>query len=295
MKPESLTVNHIRTFVLAFQFTQLKIAIHLHMLQFNKSFLNLSFFLFIAIGVISCTAPKKVVYLYNLKDSTAGSLQTAQMNFENPIQKNDQLWITIGGSNIADLVVVNSGNGSTPGSASASGTNSSTSTGYLVEADGKIKLPYLGKVQAEGLSRLQLEAFLTEKFKEFTKEPVVNVRYMNYNFSVLGEVINPGRFSMPSERTTILEAIGMAGDISELGKRENVLVIREVNGQRDFARINLLSKDIFNSPYYYLKTNDVVYVEPVKTRFFNRTGIPQYFNIAAVGLSLLITIINLRK
>ena len=81
----------------------------------------------------------------------------------------------------------------------------------------------------------------------------------------------------------------------DLGKRDNVLVVREVNGERNFARINLLSKHLFNSPYYYLKTNDVVYVEPVKAKFVNRTGVPQYLSIVAVGLSLLITIINLRK
>ena len=100
---------------------------------------------------------------------------------------------------------------------------------------------------------------------------------------------------MPTERTTIFDALGLAGDLTEMGKRENVLLIREVNGQREFARINLLSKDLFNSPYYYLKTNDVIYVEPVKTRFIARTGLPQYVGIAAVGLSLFITVINLIK
>jgi polysaccharide export outer membrane protein len=100
---------------------------------------------------------------------------------------------------------------------------------------------------------------------------------------------------MATERTTILEALSQAGDIGEMGRRENVLVIREVNGQREFARVNLLSKELFTSPYYYLKTNDVIYVEPVKTRFINRTGVPQYLGIAAVGLSLLITIINVSK
>ena len=113
---------------------------------------------------------------------------------------------------------------------------------------------------------------------------------------MLGEVNGRGgHFSMTNERMTILEAISMAGDISELGRRDNIMVIREVNGERKVARVNLLSKDIFNSPYFYLKTNDVVYVEPVKAKFINRSGIPQYLTIVAVGLSLLLTIINLRK
>ena len=87
----------------------------------------------------------------------------------------------------------------------------------------------------------------------------------------------------------------MAGDMTDLGKRDNVMVVREENGERKFARVNLLSKDIFNSPYFYLKTNDMVYVEPVKAKFISRTGVPQYLSIVAVGLSLILTIINLRR
>ena len=271
---------------------------------FDRCRLYFAILLLITVNIISCTAPKQVVYFYNLKDSASAhllkdsalaSLHIAQSDFENIIQKNDQLWITVGGSNLTDLLIINSAAGVPAGSAATSAAQSPTATGFLVEADGKIKLPYLGMVQAEGLTRLQLEAFLTEKFKDYTKDPVVNVRFLNYNFSVLGEVPKPGRFNMPTERTTIVEALSMAGDIGELGKRENVLIIREVNGKRDFARVNLLSKDLFNSPYFYLKTNDVIYVEAVKTRFISRTGLPQYMAIVAVGLSLLITIINLSK
>ena len=252
--------------------------------------------------VVSCTAPKKVVYLYNLpdtatvkKDSSVDKLRVAQVSFENLIQKNDQLWITVGGSNIADLMVLNSAIGVPSGAGVNNLLPGSTATGFMVEADGKVKLPYLGSLQAEGLTRLQFEAFLTEKLKDYTKNPVVNVRFLNYNFSVLGEVAKPGRFNMVTERTTIFDALGMAGDITEMGKRENILFVREVNGKREFARINLLSKDIFDSPFFYLKTNDVIYVEPVKTRFIARTGVPQYIGVAAVGISLFITVINLIK
>jgi polysaccharide biosynthesis/export protein len=262
----------------------------LPMLYLFKYRLPLALILGIASQLFSCTTAKKVVYAYDLKDTTAGSLRKAQSTFENPIQKNDQLSISIGSSNPPDLIILNSANGIVGGL-----TNVPISTGYLVEADGKIQLPFLGKVQAEGLTRLQLEDVLTERFKDYTKNPVVNVRFLNYNFSVLGEVAHPGKFNMATERTTILEALGMAGDVNDLGKRENVLVIREENGQRDFARVNLLSKDLFLSPYYYLKTNDVVYVEPVRAKFITRTGVPQYLGVAAVGISLLITILNVTK
>jgi polysaccharide biosynthesis/export protein len=244
----------------------------------------------------SCTSTKQVIYFNDLNDSTAKTIKTAQENFENPIQKNDQLWISVGGSNISDLPALNSGNGMGLGSGNALTAGSSgAALGYLVEADGKIQVPYIGKVQAEGVTRIQFEQKLTELFKDYTKDPIVNVRFLNYNFSILGEVSRSGRYNMPTERVTILEAISMAGDITDLGKKDNVTVIREVNGERQVARVNLLSKDVFNSPYFYLKTNDVVYVEPVKARFISRTGVPQYLSIVAVGLSLILTIINLRK
>lgn len=254
------------------------------------------YILFLGIFVIafhsfSCTSTKKLIYLYDLKDTTLGTVNKAQAAFENLIQKNDQLWITVGGSNPLDLGVLNSGSG-------VSGpinTTNGAAIGYFVEADGKIKIPYVGSVQAEGLTRLQLEKTLTELFKDYTKNPIVNVRFLNYSYSVLGEVTRGGKFNMVNERTTILEAITMAGDLTDLGKRDNVLIVREVNGQRNFARINLSSKDLFKSPFFYLKTNDVIYVEPVRAKFIARNGVPQYLSILAVGLSLLITIINLKK
>ena len=247
-----------------------------------------------AYTTISCTATKQVIYLNDLKDSVKGNLLNAQTAFQNLIQKNDLLSIIVGSSNSLDLPVLNAGNGMTPGSGSASSAGGA-SAGYLVEADGTIKIPYVGKILAQGLTRLQLEDTLTQIFKDYTKNPIVNVRFLNYSYSVLGEVGNRGKFNMPTERTTILEAISQAGDLTEIAKRDNILVVREVNGVRNYARVNLLSKDLFSSPYFYLKTNDIVYVEPVKAKFISRKGVPQYLGIIAVGLSLLITVINLKK
>jgi len=259
------------------------------------------------IFLFSCTSPRKVLYFNDLRDTSgvlnqaaADSLHTrlysGKADFETPIQKNDQLWISVGGVNLQDLLVLNSADG-VPSSGGSPGSTLANSSmlGYLVEADGKIKIPYLGEIQAAGLTRRQLESFLTEALKEYTKNPVVNVRFINYSVSVLGEVARPGRFPMQTERMTVLDAISLAGDLTDMAKREDVLVIREVDGNRSFARLNLLSKNIFTSPYFYLKTNDVVYVEPVKTRFITRTGVPQYVGIAAIGVSLLITIINVSR
>ena len=244
----------------------------------------------------SCTSSKKVVYFNDLVDSAAiASIKTAKVSFENTIQKNDQLWITIGGSNLEDLLVLNSGNGlGTGGSNGNVGTSGGGALiGYLVEADGKIKIPFVGKVQAEGLTRQQLENNLVEMFKEYTKNPIVNVRFLNYSFSVLGEVTRSGKYIMQTERATLLDALSLAGDITDLGRRDNITVIREENGERKVARVNLLSKDFFNSPYFYLRNNDVVYVEPVKARFISRSGIPQYVSIVAIGLTMILTVVNI--
>ena len=233
----------------------------------------------------------------NLNDTTTGSLSTATNSFESPIQKNDQLWITIGGTNIEDLISLNSASGFIQGNninPVASTTNAPV-LGYLVEADGTVKLPYLDKVKTEGLTRLQLEKLLTEKFKDYTKNPVVNVRFLNYRITVMGEVNHPGSIIIPNERLTIVEALGLSGDLTILGKRQNILVVRETNGLRSFGRINLLSKDIFKSPYFYLKTNDVVYVEPAGAAFFPRQRPLQYLSVIVSALSLLLTIIYITK
>ena len=257
----------------------------------NKQILLFFGLVIITVFSFSCTSTKKLIYFHDIKDTAAQNVKIAQASFENLIQKNDQLWITVGGSNTLDLGVLNSGNG-VFGPVNAS---NGAAIGYFVEADGKIKIPYVGSVQAEGLTRLQLEKALTESFKDYTKNPIVNVRFLNYSYSVLGEVAKSGKYNMVNERATILEAITMAGDLTDLGKRDNVLVVREVNGLRTFARVNLSSKDLFKSPFFYLKTNDVIYIEPVRAKFISRNGIPQYLGIIAVGLSLLITIINFKR
>ena len=241
----------------------------------------------------SCVSPKKVIYFNDLQDTAAAVINNAQVNFETPIQKNDQLSIVVGGSNAPDLIPLNSGSGASVGGAMVG--SSGAGYGYLVEADGTIQLPYIGKLKAEGLTRVQLQDTLTILFQQYTRNPIVNVRFLNYTYSVIGEVNHGGKFGMLSERVTVLDAISEAGDITSLGKADNVMVIREEDGIRKYARLNLLSKNVFNSPYFYLKTNDVVYVEPVKAKFINRTGIPQYLGIIAVGLSLLLTILTIRN
>jgi polysaccharide export outer membrane protein len=251
----------------------------------------------VIILLYSCTTSKQMVYI---NDLMSDSLQENHFNksklaFEYPIQKNDLLWITVGGPNNADLPALNSASGIMMQGGAAISNQGSQVFGYLVEADGTIKFPYVGRLKVEGLTRIELEEKLISLLVQYTSKPVVNVRYLNYKVTVMGEVARPGAFSIPNERISILEAIGMAGDLTVMGKRESVLVVREVNGERTFGRVNLLSKDLFSSPYYYLRTNDVVYIEPAPAKFFARERLPQFISLAAGSLSLLAIILTISR
>ncbi len=148
--------------------------------------------------------------------------------------------------------------------ASISATSLPPANGFLVDPTGNVYLPEIGAVKVAGLSTFSARDSIILRLKKYLHEPIVHVRLLNFKFTVLGEVGRPGSYSIPNERINILEALGAAGDISVYGNRINVLVIREENGQRSFGRLNLHQRDVFDSPYFYLKQNDLIYVEPTK-------------------------------
>jgi polysaccharide export outer membrane protein len=139
-------------------------------------------------------------------------------------------------------------------------------TGYFVDADGFIDFPNIGKLYVNKKTLTETKAILLDKLKTFIKDPVVNIRFLNLKITVMGEVLRPGTIRLTNKRLTIFEAIGMAGDLTPYSNRRNILLIREKNGKRTLARLNLQSSNIFRSPYYYLQQNDVVIVEPTKNR-----------------------------
>ena len=141
-------------------------------------------------------------------------------------------------------------------------TGTPSRTGYLIDEEGNVDLPIIGKVKVAGLSRTTVNSILQEKYKEYLKHPVVNIQIQNFKVTVLGEVARPGTFQIPNERITLLEAIGLAGDLKITGERNNVLVIRDRNGVKTEYRLDLTTKEVLTSPVYYLEQNDVVYVEP---------------------------------
>lgn len=138
--------------------------------------------------------------------------------------------------------------------------------GYLVDPDGYIDFPGLGPLQVGGLTIGQVKQLVLERLQPYLKDPVVRVRFLNFRVSVLGEVNNPGVQNFTQQRVTILEALSQAGGVTELGRLDNILVIREHNGMRMYGRINLHDRNLFDSPYFYLKQNDIIYVQPAKAK-----------------------------
>lgn len=186
-----------------------------------------------------------------------------------PIQTSDLLSITVSSLNPQASAIFNAPNESTPNANMATQSGNTLTVGYLVNDSGYIQFPFLGPIRAEGISKSQLTINIVKLLtdKKLLIDPIVTIRHLNFRVSVLGEVARPGIFTVPNEKISILEALGLAGDLTMYGKRDNVLLIREDGkGEKETTRLNLGSKDLLSSPYYYLRSNDVLYVEPTKNK-----------------------------
>ncbi|MBC3789118.1 polysaccharide biosynthesis/export family protein [Spirosoma utsteinense] len=164
--------------------------------------------------------------------------------------------------------------------------------GYVVSEEGQIELPLVGRQAVVGLTNSQAAVQIRQKLLDFLKEPTVNVRNLNFQISISGEVARPALFSIPNEHISLPAALGLAGDITIYGRRDNVLIIREENGQRMFHHVDLTQRDIFKSPYFYLHPNDIVYVEPGKARVANADRTYQLLPILLSALSVISIIVT---
>lgn len=224
----------------------------------------------------SCVSKKEVVYFQGI----SGKESKANSNYEPLIKTDDVLFIRVSALNPVAAEPFNIG--LTQGAAAANTMQLQSST-YLVDNAGYIQFPVLGNLKVTGLTRAEVVELLRSKITEYVKDPVINLRIMNYKITVLGEVNNPGTFTLSSERITVPEALAMAGDLTLFGKRENILILRENQGVKTSYRVDITNPDLMNSPYYYLTQNDVIYVEP-NQRKINSTAIGP--NILA-GISIL--------
>jgi polysaccharide export outer membrane protein len=243
-------------------------------------------FLFIIITSIltSCATRKQIVYF---QDIDALNLQQINQTFEPIIEPNDILHISI--SSISEEVIKPFLK--TPSPTANVGNTNPGLQGYLVSKDGLIRFPVIGDVQVAGDTREQVIEKLKSKLTEYVKDVVVDVRIMNFDVTILGEVNNPGKFNVKDERVTLPEAIALAGDFSEDGRRDQVTVIREIDGVRQVARIDFTKADFFSSPFYFLKQNDVVYIEPT-LKGVRKSGfipdVPALLSLVTIVLSTVI-------
>lgn len=239
--------------------------------------------LFFGITLYSCSSRKEIVYLQN-SNVIAENIYT---KYAPKIQQEDLLTITI---SAADLKAVLPFNQQNPYQMqSANSTDFAFKPTYLVDNNGEIDFPVIGKIKVGGLSRLEATQMLKSRLSDYIVDPGVNITFANFKITVLGEVNKPGTYNLSQERVTILEALGLAGDMTIKGVRDNVLLVREKNGEKEMHRLNLLTDSIINSPYFYLAQNDVIYIEPNMSQVRNsRFG--QDTNVWISISSLLITI-----
>lgn len=235
----------------------------------------------------SCIDTKKTTYFNGLSDARIQSPEPTVPI----IHKNDLLSISVSSSNPDASKLFNDPNLSNTTTSTATGTTQQM-VGYLVTDDGSFKFPELGDIKAEGLTVKQLSKFMTQTLidKKLLVDPIVTIRFLNFRVTVLGEVTHPTVITVPNERISVLEALGLAGDLTIYGKRDNVLLIREDNGEKIVQRIDLNSKDILSSPYYYLQSNDVLYVEANKNKVASVSNGRLLLPVVFSALSFLTTV-----
>jgi polysaccharide export outer membrane protein len=247
--------------------------------------------------VSACGSHKNIAYFKDIKDSVYNTpVATVPTSFTDPkIQPNDILQVTIQTIDPQANNVLSGNNSAytTQGVPGAQATQQPQVPGFLVDKNGMIQLPLVGALKVSGLTTAEIRDLVTEKVARYYKDPVVNVRLANFTVTVLGEVTRPSSYIIANEKASILDALGMAGDITIYGRRENIMLIREEAGEKKFVRFNLNSSDIIRSPYYYLRQGDVIYVEPGKAKAAT-TDMAKTRNYAllASGLSVLIVLLS---
>ncbi|MFK5957234.1 MAG: polysaccharide biosynthesis/export family protein [Lutibacter sp.] len=233
----------------------------------------------LAILLVSCVSKQKMVYFQTIEGQ---ELQESIVNYEPKFQIGDLLTINVSAIDAEAVIPFN--------------LFESTSVGtpkpiaYLVDADGDINFPVIGKIKIEGLTSKELTKKLSTLIAVYVKQPIINSRLINFKVTVLGEVKVPGSYAVPNERISIIEAIGLAGDLTIQGERSTVLLVREQEGKRTFIDLDLTNKKLFNSPYFYLAQNDVIYIAPNKTKI-NSSGVGTNTSILISSISALISLI----
>ena len=250
---------------------------------FTFSFFKLLFIFIAPFLLSSCVNVKKATYF---NDVGEGEFKGQVASLEPILQKNDILSISVSSLNPEAAEIFNVSNLIATQSSSSEGKTTQAS-GYLIDQEGFIRFPILGRLKAAGMTKKELREKITQELtgRKLLLEPIVDVRYLNYKVSVLGEVGNPSVLTIPNEKVTLLEALGLAGDLTIYAKRDNVLLIREKEGIKRTHRIDLTTDELLTSPYYYLQSNDIIYVQPNKSKVASTSRTVQWLPVIISALS----------
>jgi polysaccharide export outer membrane protein len=245
---------------------------------------------------VGCSSQKDIAYFNGLNASRAEVINKYyKTGHEARIGVGDMLSITVTGLDPLAVAPFNLPlvSYATPGSDLLSAAP--TLQSYLVDVNGNINFPVVGTIRLAGLKKSEAIKFIGDELAPYLKNAIVSIQFMNYRITVLGEVAKPGQYSINNERVTILDALGLAGDMTVYGVRKNVLVTREISGKLEFARINLNTDEVFTSPYFYLKQNDILYVEPNNVKSIGSQNISLYLSAVSTLMTTVAVIFSITR
>jgi len=246
--------------------------------------------------LVGCSTQKEVAYFYGVNSNSADSINKKFNKIhEARICSGDMLSITVTGLDPLAVAPFNLPlvSYATPGTDQL--YSAPTLQSYLVDINGNINFPVIGTLKVAGLTKSQAIKYINDQLSPYLKNAIVTIQFMNYKVTVLGEVLRPGQYAISNERVTVLDALGLAGDMTIYGKRDNVLITRENNGKLEFVRLNLNTDEIFKSPYYYLQQNDVIYVEPSSVKSIASQNTSLYLSAASTFATLVAVIYSMVK
>ena len=223
--------------------------------------INNFYYIFLILLLSSCSSYKNIPYFQDL-NHTKPTKEQVENYSPLTIQPADVLSINVSSRNPESSAIFSSVNGN-----NSNNSPDNQSIGYLVDQKGNIHLPLIGNLKVAGLTTNELREKLNQTLLTYYKDPVVNIRLLNLKVSVFGDVLRPNIYTLPNERTTLTQALSLAGDLNITAMRNNIILIREEDGKRNYIPLDLTSKKLFESPYYYIKNNDEIYVQPDRTKY----------------------------
>lgn len=249
----------------------------------NTTFIKIFSLISIVALISSCAPSSKLVYLQNETESTNTN------TYEPILQPDDALLIIISSENPEVAAPYNLKSVSLQSNKEGAVANEKQ-LAHIIDKEGNIEFPFVGQIKLAGATKSEAISIIKNALKEYIADASVYIKILNFKVSVLGEVNKPGTFTINSDRVTLLEALSLAGDLTVYGKRKNILIIREQDGNKKMERIDITNSNFLNSPYYYLAQNDVLYIEPNKTKV-NASVVGPNLTVAISVISLLVTVL----